>query len=206
MVVKAISSAAVRRAATEGPTPVNKRSAMLQAAAKLFATRCYDGTSMRDIAELVHVQPASLYHHFPSKSHILVSIFEESAIEMVDRVEKAVVGIEDPWEALEVACTAHMKALLAGFDLIHVVFGELPRRHEPEVRQKLIAERDRYEDVFRRLIDAVPLRRGANRRYMKMTLLGAMAWSRVWYLPEGRDSPETLAHNILNIVRTGVKS
>jgi AcrR family transcriptional regulator len=114
--VKAVSSAAVRRAATERPAPVNKRSAMLQAAAKLFATRGYDGTSMRDIAELVHVQPASLYHHFPSKSHILVSIFEESAIEMVDRVEKAVVGIEDPWEALEVACTAHMKALLAVTD------------------------------------------------------------------------------------------
>ena len=178
---------------------------MLQAAAKLFATRGYDGTSMRDIAELVKVQPASLYHHFPSKTHILVSIFEESAVEMVGRIEKAIEGYDDPWERLEVACVAHMKALLAGFDLIHVVFGEMPRRHEAEVRQILVAQRDRYEDVFRGLIDAVPLRRGANRKYMKMTLLGAMAWSRVWYLPKGGDSPETIARNILDIVRAGVE-
>ena len=147
MVVKAISSAAVRRAATERPTPVNKRSAMLQAAAKLFATRGYDGTSMRDIAELVHVQPASLYHHFPSKSHILVSIFEESAIEMVDRVEKAVVGIEDPWEALEVACTAHMKALLAGFDLTGYF---LERSIYVPSRMRLPPARDRFLALLRR--------------------------------------------------------
>jgi len=177
---------------------------MLQAAAKLFAAHGYDSTSMRDIAELVKVQPASLYHHFSSKTHILTSIYEESAIEMIERVEKAIIGIEDPWEALEVACVAHMKALLAGFDLIHVVFGEMPRRHETEVRQHLIAQRDRYEAVFRRLVDAVPLRRGANRKYLKMTLLGAMAWSRVWYLPKGGDSPETIARKILDIVRTGV--
>ena len=202
---KAGSSTAARRTQPKRPATINKRSVMLKAAAKLFATRGYDGTSMRDIAELVKVQPASLYHHFPSKSHILISIFEESADEMIARVEKAIVGIEDPWEALEIACVAHTKALLSGFDLIHVVFGEMPRRHEAAVRDQLIAQRDSYENVFRRLIDAVPLRRGANRRYMKMALLGAMAWSRVWYLPKGKDSPETIARNILNIVRTGVK-
>jgi len=203
--VKAVSSTAARRTQPMRPATINKRSVMLKAAAKLFATRGYDGTSMRDIAELVKVQPASLYHHFPSKAHILISIFEESADEMIARVEKAIVGIEDPWEALEIACVAHMKALLSGFDLIHVVFGEMPRRHEAVIRDQLIAQRDSYENVFRRLIDAVPLRRGANRRYMKMTLLGAMAWSRVWYLTKGKDSPETIARNIFNIVRTGVK-
>lgn len=191
-----------RRAA---PVAVNRRPAMLQAAAKLFATRGYDGTSMRDIAELVKVQPASLYHHFPSKTDILVSIFEESATEMVARVEKAVEGVEGPWKRLEVACCAHLNALLSGFDLIHVVFGEFPRRHDAEVRQKLIAERDRYEDVFRRLIDDLPLRRGTSRKYVKLTLLGAMAWSRVWYGPRGGDTPETIARQILQVVRAGVE-
>jgi len=205
--VKAGAKNAVRPAAAGAPpaaAPLNRRGAMLAAAAQLFGTRGYHATSMRDIAEAVQVQPASLYHHFPSKTHILISIHEESATEMIGRVENAIAGIADPWTRLEAACCAHMKALLAGFDLIQVVFGEPPRRHDDEVRQRLIAERDRYEAVFRSLVDAVPLRRGANRKYMKLTLLGAMAWARVWYLPKG-DSPETIARNILQVVRAGVE-
>lgn len=187
-----------------GAVAGNRRDAMLLAAAQLFASRGYHGTSMRDIAERVNVQPASLYHHFPSKQDILASIHEESAAEMIERVEKAIEGVDGPWERLEAACCAHLKALLDGFDLIHVVFGEVPRRHDPEIRDKMVLERDRYEEVFRKLFDAVPLRRGANRKYLKLTLLGAMAWARVWYQPKG-DSPETIARNILKVVRAGVE-
>jgi AcrR family transcriptional regulator len=181
----------------------NRKPAVLGAAAKLFAKHGFDGTSMRQVADLTKVQVASLYYHFPSKAEILVAVYQESARQMIERVEAAIVGETDPWKRLELACCAHVSALLSGFDFIHVVFGESPRRHKPEIRSRLIEERDAYEAVFRKLIDALPIRRQANRKYMMLTLLGAMAWSRVWYLPGG-DSPETIAHSILQIVRDGV--
>ena len=185
------------------PNVGNRRPAVLEAAAKLFAKHGFDGTSMRDIADQSEIRVASLYYHFPSKAEILVAVFEESARQMVARVEAAIVGETDPWKRLEVACVAHIEALLAGFDYIHVVFGEMPRRYDIDIRTKLIKQRDLYEGLFSELIDALPMSRHANRKYMKLTLLGAMAWSRIWYLPKG-DSPETIALNILEIVRSGV--
>lgn len=181
----------------------NRKPAMLGAAAKLFARHGFDGTSMRMIANATKVRPASLYYHFPSKAGILVAIYQESSRQMIERVQAAINDESDPWKRFELACCAHVEALLSEFDFIHVVFGELPRRYKQDIRAKLVSERDRYEAVFRELIDALPMSRKINRKYMMLTVLGAMAWSRVWYRPGG-DSPETIARNILEIVRSGV--
>lgn len=189
-----------RNAATSG----NRKPAILRSAAKLFARHGFAGTSMRMIADLSKVQAASLYYHFPSKAEILVSVYQESGRQMTERVEAAVSEATDPWVRLEAACRAHVNALLSDFDFVYVLFGESPRSHRPDIRKKLIAARDAYETLFRELINALPLRRDANRTYILLTLLGAMAWSRVWYVPGG-DSPDTIARNIFRIVRSGVE-
>jgi len=40
-----------------------QRSDILQAAAQIFRLKGYHATSMQDIADAVHLQKASLYHH-----------------------------------------------------------------------------------------------------------------------------------------------
>lgn len=189
-----------RKAGTVG----NRKPAILRAAAKLFVEHGFVGSSMRMIADLSKVQAASLYYHFPSKADILVSVYQESGRRMTERVQTAIAGATDPWERLELACCAHISAVLSDFDFIHVLFTESPRSHRPDIRKKLITARDAYEGIFRELINALPLRRDANRKYVLLALLGAIAWSRVWYVPEG-DSPETIARNILKIIRSGVE-
>ncbi len=195
----AASAVAARTEAEAG----NRKADMLHAAARLFAKHGFDGTSMRMIADLAKVRSASLYYHFPSKTEMLVAVYQQSAEEMVERVQTAIRGETDPWKRLELACCAHMKALLAGFEFIQVVFVESPRRYKTEIRNRLVAERDRYEAVFRELVDALPIRRGAHPKYLLLTLLGSMAWSRTWYRPGG-DPPETIAREMLAIVRNGV--
>lgn len=49
-------------------------SQILSIAQDYFANRGYDGTSMRDIAAAVGIQPATLYSHFSSKEEILWTI------------------------------------------------------------------------------------------------------------------------------------
>jgi hypothetical protein len=39
----------------------------------------------------------------------------------------------------------------------------------------MIAARDEYENLFRELVDAVPLRPGMSRKYLRLSLIGAMA-------------------------------
>lgn len=47
---------------------------VLHSAARLFREKGYGAASMRDIAGEVDIRPSSLYHHFPSKQHILFAI------------------------------------------------------------------------------------------------------------------------------------
>jgi AcrR family transcriptional regulator len=45
--------------------------ALLAVAADVFTTRGYDGTSMEDLARAAGLSKSSLYHHVPSKEHLL---------------------------------------------------------------------------------------------------------------------------------------
>jgi AcrR family transcriptional regulator len=47
---------------------------ILEAALRLFATQGFHGTSMRDLAKVLEIQPSALYASFPSKDHLLAEL------------------------------------------------------------------------------------------------------------------------------------
>jgi len=47
---------------------------ILEAALRLFATQGFHGTSMRDLAKVLEIQPSALYSTFPSKDHLLAEL------------------------------------------------------------------------------------------------------------------------------------
>lgn len=51
---------------------------ILDAAAELFTTRGFSSTSTRQIAEVVGMRQASLYHHFATKDDLLVALLEKT--------------------------------------------------------------------------------------------------------------------------------
>ncbi|TQF66371.1 TetR/AcrR family transcriptional regulator [Rhodococcus spelaei] len=69
-----------------GPTA---QAEILDAAAELFTTRGFASTSTRQIAEVVGVRQASLYHHFSTKDHILAALLEKTVsapLELANRL------------------------------------------------------------------------------------------------------------------------
>ena len=53
------------------------RSQILRAALRLFSTRGYHGTSVRDIADAAHVSTGNVYHQFPDKESIFNTLLEQ---------------------------------------------------------------------------------------------------------------------------------
>jgi len=51
------------------------RDKILKVAARQFAQRGYDKVTTREIAKDAEINPASIYHHFPSKEDILDSLY-----------------------------------------------------------------------------------------------------------------------------------
>lgn len=60
------------------------REKILKAATRLFAKYGFAGTSMDDIADMVGIKKASLYHHFPSKHDIYNELINQTLKKIIE--------------------------------------------------------------------------------------------------------------------------
>jgi AcrR family transcriptional regulator len=58
---------------------LSRREELLTVATKLFAARGYHGTRMDDVADVVGLNKATVYHYYASKSLILYDIYQQAA-------------------------------------------------------------------------------------------------------------------------------
>lgn len=175
---------------------------VLDEAARLFRTRGFEGTSVRDIARAVGILPGSLYCHFETKEALLVAVYVKGVEQITRAVRSAIEGAAEPWERLEAACVAHLEAILRDDDYAQVVVrvrpGDVPVAH-----QSLIELRNGYEALFAGLIDELPLARSVDRRMLRLMLIGAMNSAQTWYRPGGRFGPRAIARKFIALLRQG---
>jgi len=181
------------------PRADNRLPLILDEAARLFSARGFHGTSIRDIVAAVDMLPGSLYYHFATKEALLAAVYAEGVRRISDAVRAAIDGRRDPWERLEAAAIAHLEALLREGDYAQVVIRVRPA-DAPSVEAELVRLRDEYERLFVELVQDLPLARGADRRSLRLLLLGALNWSQTWYHP-GKDTPRTIARRFVALVR-----
>lgn len=177
---------------------------IISVAEALFNKQGFDGASMRDIAAAAEMQPASVYYYFESKEELLWAVWEKGGLELLNRVSDAIADKTDPWQRMETACVAHTSGLLDWRRANQALF-VMPPWHYPEgIKARVIALRDEYERIFVGLIDDLPLRKGVDRRYLRLTIIGALSWSLFWFKKE-RDTPAAIAKQILAMLRSGVE-
>jgi AcrR family transcriptional regulator len=154
---------------------------------------------MRDIAKAVGMLSGSIYYHFNSKEEMLLAVYQEGERRVAEAVDVAVAAETGPWQRLEAACAAHLRALIAHRDYTQVMIQTLP--HEAgEAESRIRDLRRDYEQRFRRLIDDLKLPLDIDRHYLRLLLFGALNWSQVWYRTGG-DSPEIVARRFLDTLR-----
>jgi AcrR family transcriptional regulator len=181
-----------------------RRDDLIASAARVFAAKGYDGASVREICAQAGILAGSMYRHFRSKEDLFVSVHAAGFRELRDVVQRALVDSDDPWQRLEAAIAAHLALLVSRGDVLAVTVGSLFRVARPSLQRRLNTEREAYERSFGDLVDALPLRPGLDRTLLRLTLLGAVNWARLWYRP-GKKSPAEIAHHLVHeTVRRGV--
>ena len=180
----------------------NRKRALMDAAASMFATQGYAATTMRDIAAAVDMLPGSIYYHFPSKEHLLLAIYREAVEGISARVEAAVAATDDPWNRLEAAATAHLETILDESAYAKVMVQVVPE-HAREISTELALARDNYEARFRDLISQLGLPDGVSGSIFRLMMLGALNWAQIWYRPGGI-TPAEIARNFMQVLRDGV--
>ncbi len=189
-------------ATTRKPHTDSRQPQVLDAAARLFRTQGFGGTSVRDIARAVGMLPGSLYCHFATKEELLTAVYLKGVEQISTAVQTVVDKHIDPWDRLEAACVAHLESILRDDDYAQVVIRVHPA-DVPVANQSLIDLRNRYEALFIALVKALPLRSGTDRRSFRLLLIGALNSSQIWYRASGKDTPRAIAHKFIALLRQG---
>lgn len=183
------------------------REAILESAAQVIRQKGFHGASMADIAEAVQLQKASLYHHFSSKQDILLELLDRALEMVIARMELVMAQPVPADEKLRLAMRSYLKTLSEQGDLVSVMLLE-HRSLEQEQRTRHIPHRDRFENLWRSLLqegvesgifvcDNVPLAvRG---------LMGVVNWTITWYRPDGELTIEQVADQFANLFLNGLK-
>lgn len=82
----------------DSATTPDRRSDIIARATDAFVTNGYAGTSMSDLARMIGIQKASLYHHFSSKEALFIACVTEGYEGTVRRLEgiRADASLTDP--------------------------------------------------------------------------------------------------------------
>lgn len=182
------------------------RSVILNAAAELFTSNGYDKTSMRQIAKSAGLLPGSVYHHFPSKEELFLTVHREGLRFVMAEIQAAIETPDDPWQQLESALTVHLDFMVGKATPVSRITGHnLALTANTQLLEQLRVDRDAYENVIRELILALPLSENIDRTLLRLMLLGAANWVYVWY-KEGRLTPSEIAQKMIGMIRHGVSS
>lgn len=178
----------------------DRRRQILEIAAQLFARKGYRGTSMRDIGEQAGVLGGSLYHHIRSKDALFIELHNAALDAAAGRIESAIAERDSPWSRLEAACETLLEIQLAPDSLTLPMMNDFREVPEP-VRQELVNRRDRFEDMFRAMVDDLPLPAAFDRSVYRNLLLSLLNSAGDWYHPGGRLSPREIGSQIAAVFR-----
>lgn len=174
-----------------------RRDQLVEAAARVFNAKGYEAASLREICEAAGILAGSMYHHFRSKEDLFATVHAEGFRQLHEAVDRALAGKTEPWKRFEAAIAAHLHELVKHTDVPGVTAASLFHPAPPGLQRRLNRERNGYEERFRVLIDALPLPLNVDRTLLRLTLLGAINWTRLWYRP-GKKTPAQIAHHLVN--------
>src|ERR1700757_5008795 len=182
-----------------------RREELTRIAARLFAERGYQGTSLADLAAQLGVQKPSLYHHIASKEDLLWEVAWEGAEAFhaaLDRVPAEATATE----RIRLALRGHLAVVATQLDVATVFVREW-RYLEGERREEFVAERRRYEERFRALFregrELGVLRTDLDDGTAALLALSAVNWAYTW-LRTGADTDE-LADRFTALLLDGMR-
>jgi AcrR family transcriptional regulator len=179
---------------------------ILEAAAQIFGEKGYQAASMQDIAQAVHLQKASLYHHVSSKQEILLALLDQALDLLIEHIDQVMARPLPSDEKLRLAMRTYLQVMLDHRDLAAVLLLE-HRSLKPEYRASHIPRRDRFERLWRGMIQEGIETQTFFCRDPGVTskaLLGVMNWTITWYRPDGGFSPEQLAAQYTDLFLQGL--
>ncbi|MBC7632923.1 TetR/AcrR family transcriptional regulator [Aeromicrobium sp.] len=180
---------------------------VLRRAIDLFNRQGYDGTSMGDLAKELGLTKSAIYHHVPSKEHLLSAALDEA----LDGLTAAV----DTAAAAEPGTSAYLRLRTVVQESVEILVRQLPavtlllRVHgNSEVEIAALQRRRSIDERLASLVQAA-VDEGALRSDIPPDLISRLLFGMVnslveWYRPGGPVDADVLASSIVALAFDGL--
>jgi TetR/AcrR family transcriptional regulator, cholesterol catabolism regulator len=191
-----------------GVVNLSRKEQVIRSAAELFKEKGYAASSMRDLAQKLGIEAASLYSHIKSKEEILQTLCFDMAAEFresLDKVEKQNVSAS---EKLSMGIIGHVNVMARDLTASAVFMNEHRHLSNPHLRDFLLL-RINYINRFKAIIEqgvaTGEFKKNIDTKLAVMTLFSSLNWMPMWYSPEGSIEPKELGQQLANMLVNGLK-
>jgi TetR/AcrR family transcriptional regulator, cholesterol catabolism regulator len=194
---------------SENPMPspkVSRKDQIETVATALFKERGYAATSMRDLANEVGIEAASIYSHVRSKEELLQSICFKMAQDFFEILENL--------ETRELLFAQRLREIIAAHVAIitrnvaaSVVFQQEWRHLSEPYLTHFLELREQYEQRIRTIIQhgtETGEFAASDAKFVTRTLLSSLNWIPQWYQLDGELTPDDIARIIADLFLKGL--
>ena len=180
---------------------------VLRRAIELFNRQGYDGTSMGDLARELGLGKSAIYHHVPSKQHLLSMALDEALAELSAAVEEASRGSSGTtaYERLRAVVRRSVEVLVAHQPAVTLLL----RVHgNSDVEQEALRRRRRIDAqlaaIVREAVDEGSVRDDVPPELVSRLLFGMVNSLVEWYRPGGPVDADVLSDAVTTLAFDGL--
>lgn len=184
-----------------------RKEVIIAEAAKLFREKGFSATSMRDLAEHVGVEAASLYNHISSKAEILQEICFKVANQFMSHIEEVDNSQRTAIAKIEEILRFHIRQMVEHYEEVYVSDREWKHLTEPYM-QNMQSQRRAYRQRIALIIEE-GIRKGEIKQIDAPTavliMLHAVSGIESWHRSTKKIEGNVLEDNMVMILVEGLK-
>ncbi len=185
---------------------LTRKEVIVSKAATLFREKGFKAASMRDLAEAVGVEAASLYNHIKSKTEILHELCFSVANRFVHKIDEVEAENSDAIIKIEKLLRFHINEMLHHYEEVYVSDREWKHLSDP-----YLSNFQNQRRIYRKRFAAI-IENGINEHQIKkidaptavLIMLHAISGIESWHRSTQKITAEELEENMISILVGGL--
>ncbi|MCI0641081.1 MAG: TetR/AcrR family transcriptional regulator [Gemmataceae bacterium] len=184
-----------------------RREAILDAAAPVFARHGYPGTEIQAVADACNVGKGTIYLYFASKEDLFLAAVDRGMLRLCAAIETGIAGISDALDQLAAAIRTYLQFFRDYPEYVELLIqerAEFRDRKQPTYFEHRERNAERWRDLYRGLIAAGRVRDVPVERIMDV--LGNLVYGTMFtnHFLKKQKPPAAQAAEIIDIAFHGI--
>lgn len=185
----------------------SKKELILRRAAAMFREKGFAATSMRDLAEMVGIEAASLYNHIRSKNEILEAICFDVANIFNTNIETIEASNQKSITKIDNLLRFHIRQMVENYEEVYVSDREWKHLDEPYL-SNFQTQRRNYRKKFAAIIEEGIVKneiRKIDAPTAVLIILHAVSGIESWHRSKAKINAQELEDNMVMIMIDGLR-